>query len=94
MQFKVNFIVSYSIAIIGSGMFQVLYSCVTIWCALISWLFLKKQLSTFQWFCIFIVNSGLYISTMGVSSTNECKYLIKHSSILSIGNILQYTWYI
>ncbi|KAF0747619.1 hypothetical protein AaE_007662, partial [Aphanomyces astaci] len=52
----------------GSGVFQVLYSSVVCWSALLSKIFLKKQPSQYEWLGIAIVTFGLAFSAMGQSN--------------------------
>ncbi|KAF0691879.1 Aste57867_16963 [Aphanomyces stellatus] len=51
----------------GSGVFQVVYSSVVCWSALLSKIFLNKQLSQNEWLGIAIVTFGLAFSAMGQS---------------------------
>lgn len=51
-------------------MYQVIYSSVVIWCAILTWLFMKRTLSTMQWIAIFGTSTGLAISSMGNFSSS------------------------
>ncbi|KAI8992068.1 hypothetical protein BDF20DRAFT_832053 [Mycotypha africana] len=48
-------------SIIGSGMYQVIYSSVVIWCAILTWIFMKQSLSKIQWLAIIGTSIGLGI---------------------------------
>ncbi|KAG9409569.1 hypothetical protein AC1031_019832 [Aphanomyces cochlioides] len=52
----------------GSGVFQVIYSSVVCWSAMLSKIFLNKQLSQNEWLGIAIVTFGLAFSAMGQSN--------------------------
>jgi len=58
-----------ALAYIGSGMFQVLYSAITIFTALLSRIVLDKKLNFVQWFAILFVTLGLAVSTIGKIDT-------------------------
>ncbi|CEP11553.1 hypothetical protein [Parasitella parasitica] len=66
-----NFCVTVGFAIVGSGMYQVIYSSVVIWCAILTWLFMNRRLSPMQWIAIFGTSAGLAISSMGNFSSTE-----------------------
>lgn len=51
-------------------MYQVIYSSVVIWCAILTWLFMKRSLSIMQWIAIFGTSTGLAISSMGNFSSS------------------------
>ncbi|KAL0135958.1 hypothetical protein V8B55DRAFT_1551875 [Mucor lusitanicus] len=68
-----NFCVTVGFAIVGSGMYQVIYSSVVIWCAILTWLFMKRTLSTMQWIAIFGTSAGLAISSMGNFSSSSAE---------------------
>jgi len=55
----------------GSGIYQVIYSAVTVFSALLRRIFLKYSLSKQQWIAIFIATFGISMSTIGQSSTPE-----------------------
>lgn len=58
----------YRISLSGSGIYQVIFSSVTIWSALLGRIFLRRYLNTRQWLAILFVTFGLYISTKGDSN--------------------------
>jgi len=58
----------------GSGLFQVVYSSAVIWVALLSLLFLKRQLSIPQWMGIALCCSGLFVSSYTPSSNHQHHY--------------------
>lgn len=57
--------------LLGSGLFQVLYSSVVIWAALASWLYLRVPQSLAQWLGILTVVSGLAGAVSNVSLTDD-----------------------
>lgn len=63
-------------------MYQVIYSSIVIWCAILTRIFLSRKLNNVQWIAIFGVTMGLAVSAVGtvqnVSSdgaVQSCKYL-------------------
>jgi len=52
----------------GSGVFAIIYSSVTVWCAVLSRLILKRVMTTTQWVAVFTVFFGLVISGFGARS--------------------------
>ena len=54
----------------GSGIYQVLYSSVVIFTALLSRFLTQKPLSGRQWFSVVLVNFGLALSASSSSSSN------------------------
>ncbi|KAI8366640.1 uncharacterized protein BYT42DRAFT_587323 [Radiomyces spectabilis] len=51
-------------SLIGSGMYQVIYSSVVIWCAILTYLFMNRVLSKIQWVAICGTSVGLAISSL------------------------------
>ncbi|KAK4509276.1 uncharacterized protein ATC70_007626 [Mucor velutinosus] len=85
-----NFCVTVGFAIVGSGMYQVIYSSVVIWCALLTWLFMKRTLSTMQWIAIFGTSAGLAISSMDnfTSSAEVDAQSAAKTTILMFGTLM------
>lgn len=54
-------------------MYQVIYSSVVIWCAILTFLFMGRKLSKLQWVAIFGVSAGLAISSMDNFSADHSK---------------------
>lgn len=54
-------------------MYQVIYSSVVIWCAILTFLFMGRTLSRMQWIAIFGVSAGLAISSLGNFSMDKSK---------------------
>lgn len=54
-------------------MYQVIYSSVVIWCAMLTFLFMGRTLSRMQWIAIFGVSAGLAISSIGNFSSDNNK---------------------
>ncbi|CAG8504523.1 15995_t:CDS:2, partial [Dentiscutata heterogama] len=61
-----NFALTIGFFYVGSGMFQVIYSSVVIWCAILSFIFLGRKLLFVQSLCIFGVFIGLALSALGI----------------------------
>ncbi|KAG0169539.1 hypothetical protein DFQ30_003525 [Apophysomyces sp. BC1015] len=59
-----NFCVTVGFSMIGSGMYQVIYSSVVIWCAILNFLFMNRHISKLQWVAIFGSSAGLAISSL------------------------------
>ena len=66
-----GFVLSLSgITLAGSGLYQVVYSSIVIWIALLSRMFLKTNITASQWLAILIVTGGVSVSAWGsLSST-------------------------
>jgi drug/metabolite transporter (DMT)-like permease len=57
-------------------MYQVIYSSVVIWCAILSYLTMGRTLTTTQWVAIFGTSVGLAISALGNTSQGDGKDLL------------------
>ncbi|RHZ46269.1 hypothetical protein Glove_627g35 [Diversispora epigaea] len=66
-----NFTLTIGFFYVGSGMFQVIYSSVVIWCAVLSFIFLGRKLSLLQSISIIGVCFGLALSALGISKGSE-----------------------
>ncbi|CAG8614114.1 1671_t:CDS:2 [Paraglomus occultum] len=66
-----NYLTTIAFFYIGSGMFQVIYSSVVIWCAILSFIFLKRNLLLVQWLSIIGVSLGLGLSALGIKESVE-----------------------
>ncbi|CDS13104.1 hypothetical protein LRAMOSA05287 [Lichtheimia ramosa] len=51
--------VTFGFSLIGSGMYQVIFSSVVIWCAMLNYFLLHRVLSFWQWVAIFGTSAGL-----------------------------------
>ncbi|KAF9146863.1 hypothetical protein BGX30_005073 [Mortierella sp. GBA39] len=60
-----NAMVTVGFFYVGSGMYQVIYSSIVIWCAILTRIFLSRKLNNIQWVAIFGVTIGLAISAVG-----------------------------
>ncbi|KAI8605241.1 hypothetical protein EDD21DRAFT_364115 [Dissophora ornata] len=60
-----NALVTVGFFYVGSGMYQVIYSSIVIWCAILTRIFLSRKLNNIQWLAIFGVTLGLAISAVG-----------------------------
>merc|ERR1740130_141880 len=49
----------------GSGVFAVIYSSVTVWCAVLSRLFLQRVMTAYQWAAVLSVFFGLTLTGLG-----------------------------
>jgi drug/metabolite transporter (DMT)-like permease len=45
-------------------MYQVIYSSVVVWCAILTWLFMGRALTTMQWLAIIGTSVGLGVSSL------------------------------
>lgn len=59
-----SFALTIGFSIIGSGMYQVIYSSVVVWCAIFTWFFMGRALSRVQWMAIIGTSLGLGISSL------------------------------
>ncbi|KAI9246513.1 hypothetical protein BDA99DRAFT_527114 [Phascolomyces articulosus] len=62
--------VTVGFSLIGSGMYQVIFSSVVIWCAILSYLFMRRVLSIYQWIAIFGTSIGLTFCAIDGLTTN------------------------
>ncbi|KAG0202294.1 hypothetical protein BGX28_005151 [Mortierella sp. GBA30] len=60
-----NALVTVGFFYVGSGMYQVIYSSIVIWCAILTRIFLSRKLNNVQWVAIVGVTFGLAISAIG-----------------------------
>ncbi|KAG0281646.1 hypothetical protein BGZ95_001005 [Linnemannia exigua] len=60
-----NAMVTVGFFYVGSGMYQVIYSSIVIWCAILTRIFLSRKLNNIQWVAIVGVTIGLAISAVG-----------------------------
>jgi len=66
-----NFALTIGFFYVGSGMYQVIYSSVVIWCAILSFFFLGRKLSLVQSISIIGVSVGLALSALGINQNTE-----------------------
>ncbi|KAI9245523.1 hypothetical protein BDA99DRAFT_527950 [Phascolomyces articulosus] len=66
-----NFAVTLGFAIVSSAMYQVIYSSVVIWCAILTYFFMGRKLSKLQWLAIFGTSAGLALSSLGSFKTPD-----------------------
>lgn len=62
-------------------MYQVIYSSIVIWCAILTRIFLSRKLNNVQWVAIVGVTVGLAVSAVGTvqnvspdGAVQSCKY--------------------
>ncbi|KAF9970829.1 hypothetical protein BGZ73_006388 [Actinomortierella ambigua] len=60
-----NALVTIGFFYVGSGLYQIIYSSIVIWCAILTRIFLSRRLRKLQWVAIFGVTIGLGISAVG-----------------------------
>ncbi|KAF9360711.1 hypothetical protein BGX34_007596 [Mortierella sp. NVP85] len=65
MDVVANALVTIGFFYVGSGMYQVIYSSIVIWCAILTRIFLGRKLNNIQWLAIVGVTLGLAISAVG-----------------------------
>merc|ERR1712137_1436862 len=80
----------------GSGIYQILYSSVVIFTALLSRFVLKKPLSGMQWMAVLLVNVGLTFSASSSNSEGESDSsgVLFGSVIILIGTVLVASAYV
>ncbi|GES85891.1 putative transporter/permease protein [Rhizophagus clarus] len=66
-----NFALTIGFFYVGSGMYQVIYSSVVIWCAVLSFFFLGRKVSVVQSISIVGVSIGLALSALGISENSK-----------------------
>ncbi|CAG8510851.1 9781_t:CDS:10 [Funneliformis mosseae] len=82
-----NFALTIGFFYVGSGMYQVIYSSVVIWCAILSFFFLGRKISLLQSASIVGVSIGLALSALGINqSTSDPSS--DHVSSMMFGMIL------
>ncbi|KAG0765687.1 hypothetical protein G6F57_011569 [Rhizopus arrhizus] len=89
-----NFCVTLGFSIIGSGMYQVIYSSVVIWCAILTFFLMDRKLSMIQWIAIFGTSTGLAISSLDsmTGSKEEAKTgLLMFGTLMTLGGTFFYS---
>ncbi|GAA5803465.1 hypothetical protein HPULCUR_008947 [Helicostylum pulchrum] len=100
-----SFALTIGFSVIGSGMFQVIYSSVVVWCAILTWLFMGRALSKVQWIAIIGTSIGLGISSLDsirgtptdeilVSSTTESYTLFNGTLMVLCGTFISACIYV
>jgi drug/metabolite transporter (DMT)-like permease len=56
-------------------LYQITYSSLPIWAALLSLVVLKRKLSRLQWISVFAVSAGLALSVFGVGAPTDTSNL-------------------
>ncbi|KAL4211915.1 hypothetical protein AB4K20DRAFT_1889516 [Rhizopus microsporus] len=82
-----NFCVTVGFSIIGSGMYQVIYSSVVIWCAVLTFLFMNRKLSILQWIAIFGTSAGLAMSSLDSMKGSDDAKEVKNG-LLMFGTLM------
>ncbi|KAK9763599.1 hypothetical protein K7432_009573 [Basidiobolus ranarum] len=80
--FFANVFATAGLFLVGSGVFQVIYSSVVVFTALLSRVFLKRNLSPFQWLSLLVITLGLGLSALGSSNTGDSSEIITGSSLV------------
>jgi drug/metabolite transporter (DMT)-like permease len=75
----------------GSGIFSVIYASVSIWCAVLSWVFGLRKVHLWQWLAIFLVFGGLVVSAVG--SVQGGRQVTIGAGLLVIGSFLHAVMY-
>ncbi|KAL1934650.1 hypothetical protein VTP01DRAFT_6832 [Rhizomucor pusillus] len=83
-----NFCVTMGFFAIGSGMYQVIYSSIVIWCAILTYFFMGRTMTKLQWVAIFGSSAGLALSSFGNFGLEEDDGDKKHAAVLMLGTIL------
>ncbi|KAI8366893.1 hypothetical protein BD560DRAFT_400441 [Blakeslea trispora] len=86
-----NFCVTFGFAIVGSGMYQVIYSSVVIWCAILTWFLMNRKLSKLQWIAIVGTSVGLTVSSFdSFNVQTEAASLLLFGTLMTIGGTFFY----
>lgn len=76
----------------GPTIFSIIYSSVTVWTAIFSFLLLQRRLSAFQWLGVVVVFGGLCI--MGLQSVSLGKDVIHGSLLVFLGSCMHALTYV
>ncbi|KAL7547155.1 hypothetical protein ACHAWF_010472 [Thalassiosira exigua] len=76
----------------GPTIFAIVYSSVTIWCALLSRVLLKRKMSPLQWLSVVIVFLGLGIT--GLSSLDLGPEVLVGTALVAVGSALHALMYV
>mmetsp|Transcript_18156 Transcript_18156/g.32433 ORF Transcript_18156/g.32433 Transcript_18156/m.32433 type:complete len:361 (+) Transcript_18156:122-1204(+) len=76
----------------GPTIFAIIYSSVTIWCALLSRVFLKRAMSSLQWLSVLVVFIGLGVT--GFSSLNLGPEVMRGTVLVMLGSALHALMYV
>lgn len=79
-------------AFAGPTIFSIIYSSVTVWTAVFSWIFLDRRLTSLQWFGIFTVFAGLAITSL--DSLSMGREVFKGSCLVTVGSIIHALTYV
>ena len=74
-------------------MYQVIYSSVVIWCAILTFFLMNRKLSMIQWIAIFGTSTGLAISSLDsmTGSKEEAKTgLLMFGTLMTLGGTFFY----
>ena len=80
------------VTLAGPTIFALIYSSVTIWCALLSRLLLKREMSKLQWVAVAIVFIGLGIT--GLSSLEYGPDIARGTILIGLGSALHALMYV
>lgn len=74
-------------------MYQVIYSSIVIWCAILTYFLMGRTLTRWQWLAIFGTSAGLAVSSLGVQDdsqegTHAAKLLV--GTLLTVGGTFFY----
>ncbi|KAI9363076.1 hypothetical protein BD770DRAFT_469774 [Pilaira anomala] len=88
-----SFALTIGFSVIGSGMYQVIYSSVVVWCAILTWLFMGRALAKIQWIAIIGTSVGLGVSSLDsmratptdeISTTSTESYTLLNGTIMTL----------
>ncbi|KAI8083075.1 uncharacterized protein BX664DRAFT_339766 [Halteromyces radiatus] len=90
-----NFCVTLGFSLIGSGMYQVIYSSVVIWCAILTYFLMDRTLTKVQWFSIFGTSAGLAICSLGNMNSSDLDssngFLLMFGTLMTLGGTFFYS---
>jgi len=76
----------------GSAIYAVIYASVTVWCAVLSRLFLQRVLSAWQWCAIVVVFTGLAITAIDARVSGDDVFL--GAVMICVGAVLHAFMYV
>ncbi|KAI8340700.1 hypothetical protein BC941DRAFT_511000 [Chlamydoabsidia padenii] len=90
-----NFCVTLGFAIVGSGMYQVIFSSVVVWCAILTYFLMDRTLTKIQWLAIFGTSTGLALCSFGnmenASADSENTSTLIIGTLLTVGGTFLYS---
>ncbi|KAI8064201.1 hypothetical protein BC940DRAFT_306406 [Gongronella butleri] len=83
-----NFCVTLGFSIVGSGLYQIVYSSIVIWCAILSYFLMNRKLATVQWLAIFGTSAGLTVCSLSNFSSESTNAEHGTTALMMFGTLL------